>query len=206
MSVSLHRICSRYTELKFMIKIKDIVQIQTGIYEKPVAFGEVYYVQARHFDENRNFISTVTPELPLDNKLEKHFLQKGDVLVASKGYDHFAVAYEGIIKPAVASSMFIVLRPKTEISPQYLAWFINHPNTQNILTGNSKGTALPSITKSDIGDLTISIPNLKIQETILKINELRKKEKTLKVGIENLKDVIIQNTILKYLNTDKNNV
>jgi restriction endonuclease S subunit len=178
--------------------IKEIVQIQTGIYTKPVLNGEVYYIQARHFDANREFISTVTPELPMNEKLQKYFLQKGDVLVASKGYDHFAVAYKEIIKPAVASSMFIVLRIENKelVLPEFLVWFLNHAKTQTILSGTSKGTDLPSLRKNDIGDLEITLPTIQIQKLILKVHALRQKEKALKKQIETLRETQLQQQLL----------
>ena len=182
--------------------ITDIAQIQTGIYEKPKLMGEVFYVQARHFDSNRNFIDTVKPDLPNEAKLQKHFLQIGDVLVAAKGYDHFAVDYKGKIKPAVASSMFIILRlfDTSKILPEFLAWFINQANTQNILGESSKGTALPSITKSDIGNLKITIPTIKKQKAILAIQALLKKEDAIRMKIKNLRALQIQHLILKEIN------
>ena len=181
-------------------QVKNVVKIKTGVYKKPGLLGEVYYVQARHFDENREFITSVKPDLPYDEKLSKHFLQPGDVLIASKGYDHFAVAYKGIIKPAVASSMFIVLRINNKlILPEFLTWYLNHPTTQNILSGNSKGTALPSITKSDVGNLEISIPSIQKQNAILNLNELLQKEKNLRKQIENLRESEIQQQLLNVL-------
>jgi restriction endonuclease S subunit len=182
-----------------MPTINDIAHIQTGVYEKPKAFGEIYYVQARHFDNNRKFIESVTPDLIYDKKLEKHFLQKGDVLVAARGFDYFAVDYKGIIGPAVASSTFIVLRPKPNILSEYLAWFINHPKTQNALNECSKGTSIQSITKNDIGDLPILIPTLYKQEVILKIESLRQQELHLKKQIELLRYSVIQETIFNHL-------
>jgi restriction endonuclease S subunit len=186
------------TAIKLKAHIKDIVQIQTGIYSNPVLNGEVYYIQARHFNQNREFISTVTPDLPLNDKLQKYFLQKGDVLVASKGFDHFAVDYKEIIKPAVASSMFIVLRieNKEQILPEFLAWYINHPKTQTKLSGTSKGTALPSLRKNDIGDLEIMIPTIQIQKAILELHALRQKEKTLNKQIETLRETQLQQQLI----------
>jgi len=183
-------------------RISDIVKIQTGIYEKPERNGEVYYVQARHFDNNRAFIKTVKPDLPSEARLHKHYLQLGDVLVAAKGYDHFAVAYLGIIKPAVASSMFIVLRlyDTENVLPEFLAWHINHPNTQNILSESSKGTSLPSITKSDVGDLEIFIPPVATQMAILEIERLMKKESNIILKLNNLREKKIQQLILNTLN------
>ena len=165
--------------------ITDIAQIQTGIYEKPKLMGEVFYVQARHFDSNRNFIDTVKPDLPNEAKLQKHFLQIGDVLVAAKGYDHFAVDYKGKIKPAVASSMFIILRlfDTSKILPEFLAWFINQANTQ-----------------SDIGNLKITIPTIKKQKAILAIQALLKKEDAIRMKIKNLRALQIQHLILNEIN------
>lgn len=181
-------------------KVHEVAQIQTGIWAKPVANGQVYYVQARHFNHNREFMHTV-PDLAMDTTISKHILQPGDVLIAAKGYDHFAVTYQGNIKPAVASSMFIVLRPQKILLPEYLTWYMNHPKTQYILSGNAKGTALPSLTKKDIGDLEILIPSIARQEIILKIETLRIREKQIKQQIATLTESRIQQLIFNAIDT-----
>ena len=190
-------ICSYYTEQKVQIPINKIASIQTGVYVKPSADGQLYYIQARHFDNNRRFIQTVKPELPLDEKMEKHILQRGDVLVAAKGYDRFAVAYSGFPRPAVASSMFIVLRitKMDKLLPEYLAWFINHPKTQSILSGSSKGTSLPSVTKDDVGNLEILVPSVEKQRSVLKVYELFQKERELKIKLDTLSTSKVQQQI-----------
>lgn len=183
------------------ITINNIASIQTGVYIKPSADGQLYYIQARHFDNNRRFIPTVKPELPFDEKIEKHILQRGDVLVAAKGYDRFAVAYSGFPRPAVASSMFIVLRITKidKLMPEYLAWFINHPKTQRILSGNSKGTALPSVTKDDVGNLEILVPPIAKQRSVLKVYELFQKERELKLKLDALLTSKIQQQIFNVI-------
>ena len=176
-----------------MKKLSTLVNMQTGIYSKPQPNGQVYYVQARHFDDNKEFISSVKPDLELEPKLEKHYLQLGDVLVAAKGANHFAVAYKAIIKPAVASSMFIVLRIKdiNILLPEFLTWFINNPTTQAILAGSEKGTSIPSINKGDIESLEISLPSVQKQQSILKIQALRQKE----VSLQKQKDLLTEQYI-----------
>ena len=173
--------------------LSTLVNMQTGIYTKPQPDGQVYYIQARHFDENKEFISSVKPDLELASKLEKHYLRLGDVLVAAKGANHFAVAYKGIIKPAVASSMFIVLRIKdvNTLLPEFLTWFINNPTTQAILAGNEKGTSIPAINKGDLESLEISLPSVQKQQSILKIQALRQKE----ISLQKQKDVLTEQYI-----------
>lgn len=182
-------------------KLKDIAQIQTGIYAKPAKPAQVYYIQARHFDKMKEFIPSINPELKEEEKLEKHYLHVGDVLVAAKGYDNFAITCKGIIKPSVASSMFIILRirDKKQLLPDFLRWFINHPKTRAYLKSNSKGTALPSITKKTLGDLVIPIISLKKQEKIFQVHELVLKEKQIKEKIETLNDKIIEQKLLNVI-------
>ena len=179
------------------VRLSDIAKIQSGIYAKPELAGEVYYVQARHFDRHHQFNTSVKPDLKADGKIDKHFLQAGDLLVAAKGSDHFAVEYKGIIKPAVASSMFMVVKIQDKrILPTFLAWFINHPQTQNLLTGSAKGTSLPSITNTDLGSLEIPVPSIEKQKLILQIHELHLRENRLKEQINGLREKQIQQQII----------
>lgn len=178
-------------------KLSDIAIIQSGIYAKPELEGEVYYVQARHFDRQHQFNTAVKPDLKADGKIERHFLQPGDLLVAAKGYDHFAVEYKGIIKPAVASSMFIVVKLQDKkVLPAFLTWHINNLQTQKLLSDAAKGTALPSITNSDLGDLEIPIPSIEKQKLILQIHDLHVQENKLKEQINSLREKQIQQQII----------
>src|SRR5882724_10297058 len=111
-------------------KLSNIVNFQSGVYEKPAPDANTFYLQAVHFDRRGRFDSAVLPQLQLNNKLQKHLLQDTDLLFAAKGLNNFAVVYRSSMGKAVASSSFIVFRLSNEarkiISPDYLAWFISH--------------------------------------------------------------------------------
>ena len=79
--------------------------------------------------------------------------------------------------------------------PEYLAWIINHPKTQNILSGSSKGTALPSVTKDDVGNLEILVPSVEKQRSVLKVYELFQKERELKLKLDTLSTSKVQQQI-----------
>ncbi|MBX7042362.1 MAG: restriction endonuclease subunit S [Ignavibacteria bacterium] len=183
------------------MKLKEIASVQSGIYEQPKPFGDVYYIQARHFDLEHKLVDSLMPELPLSSKLENHFLEKGDVIIASKGTENFAVAYQERIHPVVASSTFLVirLRVKEEVVPEYVSWFLNLRKTQLFLRGRSKGTSIPSITKSDVENIDIPLPSVETQKLILRIEELLNNEKVLRRKIESLKDSLIQQKLLNAL-------
>lgn len=179
----------------------EIAHFRTGVFEKSRAFGSVYYLQARHFDATRQALPTVVPELDYSPKLEKHVLQKGDLLVVAKGFEHFAAVFEELNAPAVASSTFIVARvTRPDVLPEYLAWFINHPATQAKLSGAAKGTSMPAISISELANLEILLPDLPTQTKVMNVEKLRIQEKQLLHRIEWLRDAMREQQIFDLLN------
>jgi len=174
-----------------------IATIQTGVFAKPIQNGEIVYLQAKHFDENGELIETLYPDLNSDNRIEKHLLQKGDVLFAAKGTKNFAAWYDDDSIPAVASTSFFVIRlHEKNVLPGYLTWFLNHPRTQLLLKTHARGTSIASISKAVLSDLEIPIPDIQKQKIILKIFKLRNKEKNLKQQIETLREKEIQHLLI----------
>ena len=185
-------------------KLKHIASIQTGLFAKPTANGEVVYLQAKYFNESGELTSPLHPDLKADDVSEKHLLRHGDVLFAAKGIKNFATYYENKNLPAVASTSFFVIRINEDILnillPEFLAWIINQPQTQQQLKGLATGTAIPSISKPILEDLEISIPEIKTQKAVLKISQLRHKELKLKMQIEALKEKQLQKQIINAIN------
>lgn len=177
-----------------------IATIQTGIFAKPDTQGEIVYLQARDFNEFGQLHSILHPDLKKENVSDKHLLKTGDVLFASKGTKNFATWFESKNQPAVASTSFFVIRLKGDfrelILPGYLVWYINHPVSQKFLKGNAIGSSIVSISKVVLEQLEISIPDLQTQQAILKIAELRNKEKILNRQIEILKEQQVQQQLI----------
>ncbi|MDZ7743754.1 MAG: hypothetical protein U5Q03_18975 [Bacteroidota bacterium] len=92
------------------MKLKDIAKITTGVYRKASSAGDVFNLMARDFDNYGNLKPDREPSIILNENIEKHFLSKGDILFASKGFDNFAYIFNEEVKPAVASSMFLILK------------------------------------------------------------------------------------------------
>ncbi|MDR0802763.1 restriction endonuclease subunit S [Fluviicola sp.] len=177
--------------------IYDITSIQTGVFAKPADTGDIVYLQAKHFDENGQLAAKLHADLSTSGISNKHILKYGDILFAAKGTKNFATAYEKHNLPAVASTSFFVLRlTDKNVLPEYLAWFLNHPNTLTLLKAQAIGTSIPSISKQVLESLEIKIPNVETQQIILKIANLRKQEKKLNQQIEFLTDKKIQQQII----------
>ena len=181
--------------------IKDITNIQTGLFAKPSGSGELVYLQSKYFDEYGQLNTVLHLDLTVDGISEKHILKDGDVLFAAKGTKNFATVYEKTNEPAVASTSFFVIRITDEtLLPQYLAWLLNSQETQSVLKGQAIGTSIPSISKQVLENLEISVPSVETQKAILQITKLRKKEKALKQKIELLRDKYLSHQLLKVIN------
>ncbi len=187
-----------------MRTLTQIANIQTGIYTKSESFGEIMYLQVKHFDENGVFISTFIPDLSLNPQIEKHLLLEGDILFAAKGTKNFAVKYDNKIGRCVASSTFLIIKIKKEfhnsIASDFICWYLNHPKTQEILKSKARGSSMPSISKVDLMELELKIPSFEKQNLIIKIAFLQKKEQNIYKKLEQIKDKYIQNSLISAIN------
>lgn len=178
--------------------LQDIANIQTGLFAKTVTKGDVVYLQAKHFDENGKLMYTLEPDLTADNGTNKHLLKPGDILFAAKGTRNFAAVYESHHPPSVASTSFFVIRLRVNnVLPQYLAWFLNHPDTQKFLKANAMGSSIVSISKMVLEMLEIPIPPIEKQETIIKIASLKIQEHDIKKKLNDLQEQYIQHLLIK---------
>lgn len=178
--------------------IKDITNIQTGLFAKPAGIGELVYLQSKHFNEFGQLHSVLHPDLRAEGISEKHLLKDGDVLFAAKGTKNFAAVFENHNEPSVASTSFFVIRPTdNKVLPEFLAWFLNNHTTQTLLKAQAIGTSIPSISKQVLENLEMPVPDIKTQKAIVEISKLRNKEKSLKQKIETLREKQIQVILLQ---------
>lgn len=178
--------------------LKNISNIQTGLFAKPQADGDVVYLQPKYYTDSGDLTTVLMPDLNSSGISEKHLLKPGDILFAAKGSKNFAACFEKHNLPAVASTSFFVIRlTNQKVLSEYLTWFLNHPNTQQFLKGYAHGTAMVSISKSVLEDINISIPSIEMQKRILKIASYRKQELALKKQMEDLQEKYLQSLLFK---------
>jgi restriction endonuclease S subunit len=180
--------------------LASLASIRTGIFARPEESGDLVYLQSKYFDEDGELVQELHGDLKLANVSEKHLLKPGEVLFAAKGPKNFATAFEGHNAPAVASTSFFVIHVGDgRILPEYLAWFINLPETKLMLKTSSQSTSIPSISKTTLEALEVPVPSVELQKRILIITTLRKKEIELKIKIEALRQTQIQHQISQLL-------
>src|SRR6185437_5715819 len=184
--------------------IGNIAFLFSGIYANTSSSRgkAIYYLQVRHWDKGKKWVRNVEPELRLEDRFAKSYLKAGDLLIVTKGTDFFGVLYDGRYAPAIASSVFTVLRIKdtNNILPEYLQWFLNHHNTSNTLVAESKGTSTQLITKDVIEKLELPVPSLEKQTTILRLEQLHRSATSLRSRINQLNETIFYSNLLQTAN------
>lgn len=188
-------------------KLDDIAGISTGVFKKGSPSGTVFYLQAKHFDDYGRFHpdGVVSPEISMDDRLERHLLQEGDILLISKGDSNRACLYQTEVGPAVASSTFFVIRLRSnEVLPEYLQWYLNTSFLQSTLFALSRGTRILSLSKKALAKVEVSIPSIRQQEQILKAQALWEKERALTFELVELKGALYQNLLFNLTKSNTN--
>ena len=145
--------------------INDIAEVRMGyhfrgrVQEEPG--GNALVLQIRDVDEDGRFNpDTLTPmEIP---NLPNHALSAGDVVFLARGARRYAFLCDVVNHHnIVPAGYFMVLRAKDErVRPGYLAWAINQDRFQALIDSVSSGTAVPQITKGNLTELSIDVPDV----------------------------------------------
>lgn len=181
-------------EAQKKLKLKDIANIFSGIYERTDPNGDIIYLQTK--DCSDSIVTKYASRVFLTPKAQKNLLQNNDILFACKGTNYLCLTYNQE-EDAVASTSFFVIRVKSDkVLPEYLCWFLRQPATKNYFKTFQTGSATPLIRKQNVDELEINIPELHTQTLIVKIDELSQREKHLQETIIKRKELIIKQLLM----------
>ncbi len=138
--------------------------------------------------------------IDFENYRSKAIVKKNDVVVSSRGsFRAGLVKLEN--KNIIASSSVYIIRLKNKnIKPEYLAIYLNSTEGQKQLVESSTGVTIKSIRKNDLENIKITLPDLEVQEKIIKIYDTNKKlQKKLTNKINLISDIneVAINKLLK---------
>jgi restriction endonuclease S subunit len=182
------------------VKLSEIAQLQFGLYTKPTVKGNASYMQVKHFDDRGSQAYPIDTFVEIDQKNEAHLLEDGDILFVGKGMRNFAWTYHKSYGPAIASSIFYVIKvDKSKVLPDFLTTLFNTAQTQAHFQTIGAGSSIPSIRKSELDALMIKLPSLAMQQQIINIKKLHDQDMELSRKIlsekQNLYQAVIKNLI-----------
>jgi len=169
------------------MKLTSAVNILSGYTARsrlePVEFGGIPVIQLRDLAATGRVEGSQLMHVPLNDIQDQHLVHPGDVLFRSRGDRNTAtVVSEDLPRSAVAVLPLMILRPKPDIvSGDYLAWAINHPQTQRFFDSVARGTKLRMVSRASLEQLELDIPDIETQRKIVAIDELAEREQALTV-------------------------
>lgn len=171
--------------------------IQTGIFAKVAPNPNALYLQQSDFDGNGELRNTAQPTIVADN--QKHLLTAGDLLLASKGNNNICLIVPEIGQNCVASPSFLVIRlhDKSAVLPEFVAWYLNLPTTQNSLALQARGTSIMSISKATLGELEIPLPSIDRQRQYIELAKLQRQEQELYKAIAEKRKQVLDYKMIK---------
>jgi len=182
------------------VKLSDIAQLQFGLYTRPSDEGNAVYLQAKHFDDWGNQTEQIDTFIQIDQKNESHLLDDGDIILVGKGMRNFAWTYDKAFGPAIASSIFFVIKAdRSRVIPEFLTTLFNMPQTQTYFQTLGAGSSIPSIRKSELEAFMVKLPSLELQKKAIAIKQLHYKDMFLSERIIEEKRKIYQTAIRKIM-------
>jgi Restriction endonuclease S subunits len=140
-------------------------------------------VQMKDVDPERGLDASHLFRVKQTGRKKPDHLRRDDILFMGRGYRIFAALIEHDLDNTVAGPHFFILRLRPSqhriIIPAFLAWYINHNRAQRYFSQHVAGTALPHINRTTLENLTIIVPPLTVQHSIVNAHRCRLREKAL---------------------------
>ena len=179
-------------------RIIDIAKVYSGLYLTTMPQGDIAYLQMK--DLLMDAPEKAASAVPFSPKLERHLLQKGDLLFAGKGTTYLCKVFDLDI-PAIASTTLYVIRlTSKDVLPDYLCWYLNQPSVMAVMKAQQVGSGTPLIRKQVVEDFEIPVPDLETQQCIVELARLQAKEKELYQAIAEKRQLLINQLIMNKLN------
>jgi len=132
-------------------------------------------------------------------ELDRHHLQKGDLLFRSRGRTNTCALVTQAMGSAALAAPLVLIRPRS-ILPAYLCWYLNTTQSQARLASFAAGTSVQMIPLEALRAFTIPVPPREIQLRIAEVAQLALRERALLERLASLRDRHISQTLLDLAN------
>ena len=170
----------------------EVARVSTGYpFRKKVETeegGDIVLIQMKDVDSAEGVSDGGTIVLRSEGgKYQKHLLQEGDVLFQSRGWHHPVAVVERGVRGIAATGLHVLRPDRSRTMPEYLAWWLNHPQSQaKLARGVARGTYIPFISKGELDAFLVPLPPLAVQARIVEVDRLKRLEQKLAARLEQL--------------------
>lgn len=198
--------------MKQNIRLRELVAIRSGMIVPKTANNDatlltdafVKMISTSDFDEEGNLREELEDNVLMKPSIERNFLQPNEILFNAKGRRFFAALYKGEHLHTIASASFLVLTPENDdVFPDFLVWYLNHPETLKIFNSKMTSQTMPSITKQELGELNVMVPAREMQRQIVRLDKLKRKQINIQKQLIELEEKYIDTIMYKKLKNEQ---
>jgi hypothetical protein len=168
-------------------RLAEVAEIRSGYqFREKVEHdprGTVPVIQIKDLTDDFRLRTDELIRVSMD-RTEPHRVSQGDVLFLARGHRLGAAVVNEPLTGTIATGYFFILRPSQRVRSGYLAWAINQREFQDQMRPLVRGSHIPLITKGDFQGLRIEVPPLEIQDRIVALDELHRRERQLVAEIQ----------------------
>lgn len=174
------------------VRLADVAEVRTGysfrgkIDHDPG--GRIAVIQMRDIGDAGQVDTKRCIHIKEEPAFRRHLLQPGDVVMQARGSTFPAGTVDASFHGIAAFGLH-VLRPSVEVLSPYLAWVLNQSTTQGAINAMTRGTRVPFLSKSNLGDLHIPLPARQTQGQIVEVAQLQQRAAHIAAELQNLRDV-----------------
>jgi hypothetical protein len=153
------------------MKLADISEVKSGsLLDRSGAAA--LYVQLGDISLGSLRMSRLTPGAAPQKSMAAAALKEGNIVVALRGNVNAAAVVpplDNVELPVFATLDLAIIRIHSVEEPEYIAWFLNLPSTQETLSGERSGSAISRLPLPALRQLEIPVPNCVRQNRVVAV-------------------------------------
>lgn len=201
------RIIANEGKVILQVALSEITNISAGhpfrgkIPEK--SGSDIRVVQMKNISSGSGVCWDAVIETELTGKKEPNWLMDGDVLFVARGSRNYAAIVDQLKGKVVGAPHFYILRVEDQLLlPEFLVWQLNQKPMQNYFDRAAEGSFTKSLRRSALEKALITVPPIKKQKQILRLNKTLLQETRLYAELAQNADKLM-NSIARELIADK---
>jgi len=166
---------------------------------RPVSSGSCYFLRIGDISKDGELLTDELIRIePNESISDDLFLRSDDVLFPNRGTRTTALVYRLDLPRTLVGAQFFVLRTDAErVLPEYLAWFLRTEEAARYFAGLRKGTYVKIIQRSDLAEMEMPVPPLKVQQKIVETGNLALRERILGENLASLRWKLANRQLVK---------
>ena len=183
------------------MRLGQLVEMRTGYpFRKRIPFvekGGCRLVQMGDVSATKGLIwdsGLARVEAPGD--WQKHVLHCGDLLFVARGVRNETATFGGEAADVIAAPHLFVMRcDGRSVSAEYLGWYLNLPETRELIRKFRGGSAVPFVPMAALAGLEVPVPSMEVQNTIVCVDRLKLREQELLEAIRARRRELVDGTM-----------